>query len=705
MTVALTALRAPLARLPPYAALSLGLLSGLAFVCAAIGALPASAAPTITIAEPAQNPWITNVSPLTIQGLVSPENSTLTLNGATVPLGANGTFTATASLAEGPNNLTLSALDWTGAPSNLSLQVILDTVPPSLFLTSPTETETLTNRPDFIVRGRVDPPSCLADLNGAALPVDAAGDFALTLTLSDGLNLFRFVVTDPAGNQLVLVRRVTFDRYPPFLQVDAPVSGLLTDRTALDVLGRTEMDARVTVNGFAAAVDPKDGTFTLFSLELDDLFDQTENLIVVRAVDRAGNVAFENRSVIVDTRSPSITLDLSPEVRARVEAGLPLSITTIAVSGSTDSIDAVVTIAGQEVPLSGLSFTRTLVLREGPNIISIRTEDAAGNSREVLLRVIRDTVAPVLSLEAPPEGTELLTNQEVAVVSGHTDDGGSIVWILYEDARGIMQQEAVVTSAIGSPTVFRFEYALLLVTDGEPHDVDVRAVDSAGNPAESRFSYTCKVIPPFLEILGFPRQTADTFVWVNGTTEAGIDSVTINGQQFDVVSQFFSVRWNIPAGFDRYRIDVVIRDAWGNMNRWSGEVELLGAPRLPEDLHIESAALNGTQVAADTPTVFRIATNGTLPALTFVEWFVNGEPAGTGAQLTVSLGRGPHTISATVTSGGSVKTVEYVVVATGGGAPPSNVGAQALAAGAIAAAIAAAAGFLLWTRARNRGPP
>jgi len=410
-------------------------------------------------------------------------------------------------------------------------------------------------------------------VNGVRMSVTSRGDFFVNFTLSDGLNVLLVAAEDGARNEVILIRTITFDRYSPFLVVDNPVDRVLTFDRSVDVLGRTERDARVTVNGYPAFVNPIDGTFILPNVQLDDLFDQTENLLVIRATDKAGNQAYANRTVIVDTTAPSIDLDLDAAVRDRIDRGEAVAVTTLDVRGSTDTLDAKFEIAGQAVPLVGISFSRTIVLAEGVNVIPIRAEDKAGNVRQLDLRVVRDTVRPVLTLESP-SGADVLTNRTTLLVTGYTDSEGSLVKVIYTNNRGEPLNEIVTTVAVGTPIKYRFEYTLVLNTDGNAHTVEVQAVDAAGNFDSQTFTYTAKVGVPFLELVGFPTKVTDTFLWVNGTTEAGIEKVRINGQEYDVVDRFFTVQWNLPITEGNYSVTVSVRDDAGNVNTLANRVEV-----------------------------------------------------------------------------------------------------------------------------------
>ncbi len=469
------------------------------------------------------------------------------------------------SLPEGRHFLEYEVTDVATNRFTGDLEFFVDLTAPTLTVSSPLEESSLSNQPIAAVRGHVEPPTSVVALNGVTLTVNSRGDFFYNYSLSEGLNILRFTAMDAARNTVVVGRQITFDHFPPYLLVSEPVNGLLTRLRTVDVMGRSERDAYVTVNNQPAFVNPTDGTFSLPQVSLDDVFAQTENLLVIRAQDRAGNIQFENRTVIVDTKAPIIDLDFTPEIQAKIDLNLPVSVTSLPVKGTTDSKDAVITIGGQEVPLVGLSFGRVMVLREGLNVIVVTSEDDAGNQGSRTLNIVRDTVAPTITL-LKPEGTSLLTNRSTLEIVGWTDAADATVWLRSANQQGVVEPQQVQTVAVGLPIQYRFEWELTLVPDGNVHSVELRSIDEAGNFATVRFDYTSKVNPPELVLTGFKDSTTDTFVWINGTTSQGIEKVRINGQDFDVVAQGFSVRWNLPIQHGNYTFRVSVEDAAGNRN-------------------------------------------------------------------------------------------------------------------------------------------
>ncbi|MEW5947464.1 MAG: PQQ-binding-like beta-propeller repeat protein [bacterium] len=97
--------------------------------------------PTIQITYPADGS-ILNSTLITVNGTTDPY-STLTLNGNTIVVQTDGTFTTSVSLAEGSNTLQFVAEDPSGNKGYLNLSVTVDTTPPVATITSPAAGETV----------------------------------------------------------------------------------------------------------------------------------------------------------------------------------------------------------------------------------------------------------------------------------------------------------------------------------------------------------------------------------------------------------------------------------------------------------------------------------------------------------------------------------------------------------------------------------
>ena len=132
--------------------------------------------------------------------------------------------------------------------------------------------------------------------------------------LADGAHTISIEASDFDGNAAT-AKTVTFtiDTIPPTLTLTNPADGLITNKSALIVSGKTDdatsKPVTVTVNGTAVAVN-SDGTF---SKEITLV--NGSNTITVVAKDKAGKTTTVTRKATLDTGAPvfkGITLTPNP---------------------------------------------------------------------------------------------------------------------------------------------------------------------------------------------------------------------------------------------------------------------------------------------------------------------------------------------------------------------------------------------------------
>ncbi len=172
--------------------------------------------PIITITSPANLSYL-NISPTTVTGTVSDSQATLVINSIQVPV-ANGSFSATIPLAEGPNILTATATSASGSAGTASEQVTLDTTPPHVTVTSPADQFVTTsaaisvagNVNDTVV-GTVNNQQAQVKVNGITSQVANRTFLATNVPLSMGSNTIQAVAVDRAGNaattQITVIRQ------------------------------------------------------------------------------------------------------------------------------------------------------------------------------------------------------------------------------------------------------------------------------------------------------------------------------------------------------------------------------------------------------------------------------------------------------------------------------------------------------------------
>lgn len=195
--------------------------------------------PVITISSPSSGAFITN-DKQPIVGTVTDEVNGSGVKQATIVVKLDGTpisnvqfspvangvqFTATpdTSYGQGQHTVTVDAEDNDGnAADQKSVTFTVDTVPPTLDVTSPSE-GLVTNSSTISVIGVTNdatssPVTVKISLNGedqGAVSVGGDGGFTKSVTLKEGSNQIIITATDSAGKSSSVTRNVTLDTSVP----------------------------------------------------------------------------------------------------------------------------------------------------------------------------------------------------------------------------------------------------------------------------------------------------------------------------------------------------------------------------------------------------------------------------------------------------------------------------------------------------------
>ncbi len=211
----------------------------------------------------------------------------VTVNGRRVVLGGLAdNFTTFVFLSPGPNTVRVEAADAAGNVNSFERAVVLDTTPPAFRVVYPPD-GILTRESDLEVLLEAEAGTDMSVGNITRTVPGPAGrmaNFSVQVELGEGQNDLRLVCRDTAGNAFAQGRLVTLDTVAPALELPSPADGSATQKDSLYVVGRTDPDAAVTVNGGDLEV----GFGGSFSGELR--LGAGRNRIVVRATDPAGNV-------------------------------------------------------------------------------------------------------------------------------------------------------------------------------------------------------------------------------------------------------------------------------------------------------------------------------------------------------------------------------------------------------------------------------
>lgn len=197
--------------------------------------------PAISVTYPTAGAYITNSKPTvkwtvtdTGSGIDSAsigikiDNGSVIKSGITTKAAANGytcEYTPSTALSEGAHTFSFSVSDNDGNAANaVNVSVTIDTVPPTLNITAPTE-GFITNNGTLNVSGTTNdatssPVTLKVAVNGGTaktITVNADGSFSTTVTLTEGANTVVITATDAAGKTTSITRNVTLDTGAPVI--------------------------------------------------------------------------------------------------------------------------------------------------------------------------------------------------------------------------------------------------------------------------------------------------------------------------------------------------------------------------------------------------------------------------------------------------------------------------------------------------------
>ena len=198
-------------------------------------------APVITILSPSSGAYVTNSkqpvvfnvvdedggSGIDLNTLVVKQDGTAVASGTitttAITNGYSVTYTPAAALSDGSHTVTVDVSDHDGnAATQKSTTYKVDTVPPTLNITSPTD-GLITASSALNIVGKTNdvtssPVSITIKLNGTdqgSVTVGSDGTFSKSVTLTEGSNTIEVTATDAAGKTSSVSRTVTLDTSVP----------------------------------------------------------------------------------------------------------------------------------------------------------------------------------------------------------------------------------------------------------------------------------------------------------------------------------------------------------------------------------------------------------------------------------------------------------------------------------------------------------
>ena len=270
-------------------------------------------------------------------------------------------------------------------------QPVTDTTAPGITITAPannstTQAQTITVSGSAADVGTNASGVASVTVNGQNATLSANGNWTISgVALALGANTITARATDNAGNYsntAITVTRQAPDTTAPTLTITAPANNSTTTNattavsgTVADIGTNASGVQSVTVNGQNATIT--NGNWTIPSVALT----VGANIILVRALDNAGNVATQQITVTrnqPDTTAPTVTISAPANNSETTSTTISVS-GTATDSGSNASGVAAVKVNGQTATISGSNWTLTnFALNLGSNTLTVTATDNAG---------------------------------------------------------------------------------------------------------------------------------------------------------------------------------------------------------------------------------------------------------------------------------------------------------------------------------------
>lgn len=249
--------------------------------------------PVITVTS-AMGTWNTSTS-YTVRGIATdPESgiASVSVNGTTVAVAADGTFSRTITLTGTSNNVNVTAVNGAGRSNHTSFIAYYDTVAPSLTVDSPTGTSssspTYTRNSSYTINGTVsDSGSGVSrvTVNGHTATL-SGNNYSYTLTglSSSSTTTVTVIAYDKASNSTSRTRYLRYDATAPVITVTSSLANTVSKSYTITgtVTDTGSGVASLTINGYSTTVT--NGSFS----KTFTLGEGTSTFTLV-AKDKAGN--------------------------------------------------------------------------------------------------------------------------------------------------------------------------------------------------------------------------------------------------------------------------------------------------------------------------------------------------------------------------------------------------------------------------------
>jgi large repetitive protein len=435
---------------------------------------------------------VTNVTTAQFQFTVTGATTVTCKLDAGTPAACTSPWSYT-GLADGSHTFTLVATDAAGNSTTKTASWTVDTMPPSLSITSspPDPSSSTSAQVAFTVSGT---STVTCSLDGAAAtactsPVSYSG-------LADGMHTVTVRATDAAGNATTKTATWTVDTTPPALTLTStpPSVTAMTDaQFAFTAVGAATVSCQLDGAAATACTSP-----TSYS----GLAESTHTF-TLRGTDAAGNTATKSYTWTVDATPPAVTLTATPSNPSN-SASASFSFTAAGAT-TTCSIDG----GAAAACTSPATYTS---LADGSHTFAVNATDGAGNTSSQSYTWTIDSTAPTVTISNPPPAY-------------YSSTSVSISFTVSEPGNVTCQLDGGAQALCSSP------YTASGFANGSQHSLVIRATDAAGNTGTASAVWNVDTSAPTVTIYSYPALNSNSrtatiyFAVSDGTTTCALDNV------------------------------------------------------------------------------------------------------------------------------------------------------------------------------------
>lgn len=511
------------------------------------------AGPVISAQSPANAATISNTRPAIsaqyadVGAGIDTTKTMLTVDGVNVTTQAAATatgitYTPTAALASGAHTVVLKVFDKAGNTSQSTWTfaisaVVTDTTPPTISAQAPnglslnTATPTISAQYADVGTG-IDTTKVTLLVDGsnvtAQATVSATGvTYTPATALTNGTHAVQLNLADKASNPAQASWSFTVDTQVPTISGQSPNNssvntatpaitaqygdvgtGIDLTKTVLTVNGvnvTAQSAATAAGSSYTPAAALATGAHTV-SLKVFDLAGNSTQATWTFSVDIAGPVISAQtpaNAATINNTQPAISAQYADQ-----GAGIDTTKTLLTIDGVNITAQAAAT-------ASGISYTPAAQLTGGAHAVVLKVFDKAGNSSQASWTFTVDNGAPVITGQTPKDVS--INNAKPTISAQYGDSGAGVdvtKTMLTIDGTDVTAQAQITAAGINyTPTT--------ALTNGA-HTVVLKVVDSAGNPAQTTWTFSVDMQGP-----------AVTNLQPNNVTVGGATPPTISARYAD----------------------------------------------------------------------------------------------------------------------------------------------------------------------------